>query len=300
MKPYLVFMSGDFRKILISIGLLAIGCNLLGAQEHEAFRLYNAQGKKTSFKKLYRSIDRSEVVFFGEAHDLSVCHWLELELLKYMNENGTVVLGMEMFESNEQSQLDHLSSGAIALSTLEQHVDLWSNFETDYQPLIEYALQHDIRIIGTNTPDHLPRRVFREGFEFLDSLSQEEKAFLPPLPIPYDSSLPGYQAMLAMEHGDMNSENFPKAQAIRDATMAYFILKNLGSTPLLHVNGSYHSNDNEGICWYVQKHRPDTKITTISTVTQPKVSRLNKDHLGKADFIICVPESMTRTYTTSF
>jgi hypothetical protein len=38
------------------------------------------------------------------------------------------------------------------------------------------------------------------------------------------------------------------------------------------------------------------KITTISTRTQQNVSQLEKDNVGIADFIIVVPENMTRTY----
>jgi hypothetical protein len=35
---------------------------------------------------------------------------------------------------------------------------------------------------------------------------------------------------------------------------------------------------------------------TISTVTQNDISNLDKENLNKADFIICIPESMTRTH----
>ena len=38
------------------------------------------------------------------------------------------------------------------------------------------------------------------------------------------------------------------------------------------------------------------KITTISTRTQQNVSQLEKDNVGIADFVIVVPENMTRTY----
>jgi hypothetical protein len=48
--------------------------------------------------------------------------------------------------------------------------------------------------------------------------------------------------------------------------------------------------------WYLQKANPALKIATISTVSQKDISKLDKEHLGKADFIICVDEDMTTTY----
>jgi hypothetical protein len=87
------------------------------------------------------------------------------------------------------------------------------------------------------------------------------------------------------------------AQAIKDATMAYFILQNYTDGSLfLHYNGAYHSNDHEGIVWYLMQERPDLQYGTISTVMQDDVHKLEEDNKGLADFIICVDSNMTTTY----
>ena len=79
--------------------------------------------------------------------------------------------------------------------------------------------------------------------------------------------------------------------------MAYFILKNKKENNVVyHLNGSYHTDFYQGIIWYIQQAQPNASIVTISTVTQPKINELDEVHKGKADFIICVPESMTRTH----
>ena len=76
-----------------------------------------------------------------------------------------------------------------------------------------------------------------------------------------------------------------------------FILKNYKKDHLfIHYNGAYHSDSYEGILWYLKKERNDLKYTTISTVSQDEVSKLNKENLNKADFIICVDSNMTSTY----
>ncbi|MEC7265477.1 MAG: ChaN family lipoprotein, partial [Bacteroidota bacterium] len=120
--------------------------------------------------------------------------------------------------------------------------------------------------------------------------------WIAPLPIAFDAELPGYQNILKMM-GDHGSPTLVMAQAIKDATMAYFILKNYKEGSLfLHYNGAYHSNDYEGILWYLKKDRPDLKYGTISTVTQDDVHKLEDENKGIADFIICVDSNMTTTY----
>lgn len=72
----------------------------------------------------------------------------------------------------------------------------------------------------------------RNGFEGLDSLDAAAKTYIAPLPVAYDAELPGYKSMIEMMGGQGGhvNENLPKAQAVKDATMAYFINKT--STPV--------------------------------------------------------------------
>ena len=102
--------------------------------------------------------------------------------------------------------------------------------------------------------------------------------------------------MLGMGGGH-GGENLPKAQAIKDATMAYSIAGWAGEGKLfIHYNGTYHSNDFEGILWYLNKYKPGLKILTIASVEQDDIEELGEDNLGKANFILAIPTSMTKTY----
>jgi len=93
------------------------------------------------------------------------------------------------------------------------------------------------------------------------------------------------------------SENLPKAQAAKDATMAYFIMSNWSKGNLLiHYNGSYHSSNFEGIVWYLKKSNPDLSIITIEAVQQTDINTVEKEHINCASFIVTIPDSMTRTY----
>src|SRR5690606_2049928 len=149
---------------------------------------------------------------------------------------------------------------------------------------------------ATNVPRYLASTVYRGGWEALDTLSEKEKGYLPTLPVPYNAELPGYKAMLDMG-GAHASETMPMAQAIKDATMAWNIIQNLpGDGVFLHFNGAYHSNNYEGIYWYIHQYAPETTISTISTVRQTDLSKLEEENRGVADFILVVDEEMTRTY----
>jgi uncharacterized iron-regulated protein len=105
--------------------------------------------------------------------------------------------------------------------------------------------------------------------------------------------------MLNMNMGPKgpNPENFPKAQAIKDATMANSIVNNRqpGQT-VIHYNGSYHSDRYQGILWYLNRYSPSTKSMTITTVLQDETDRMNEESKNRADFVIVIPSSMTRTY----
>ena len=87
------------------------------------------------------------------------------------------------------------------------------------------------------------------------------------------------------------------AQALKDATMAHFIAKHAHKgTRFLHFNGSFHSDFQEGIGWYLARSRPDLKRVTIATVTQDQVNKLEAEHLGQADIIICVDAAIPGTH----
>ena len=97
--------------------------------------------------------------------------------------------------------------------------------------------------------------------------------------------------------GGRRGGNFPKAQAIKDATMAYFISQNyIPDNKFIHFHGTYHSDNYEGILWYLKISKPELNYITISTVSQSDVSKLEEENHSKADFIICVDENMTTTY----
>ena len=97
--------------------------------------------------------------------------------------------------------------------------------------------------------------------------------------------------------GDHGSPKLVMAQAIKDATMAHFIIKNRKNQNLfIHYNGSFHSDFHEGIGWYLKQLDSTLKWVTISSVSQKELDSLENQYINQADFIIVVDDDMTTTY----
>lgn len=268
----------------------------LQAFDKPAYVLYSAKGKKISYEKMLKDLSKQDVVLIGELHNNPISHWLELEITQNLAEKRQLVLGAEMFEHDNQTALTDYLRGKITAKGLDSSARLWKNYKTDYAPLVNFAKDRNLPFIATNVPRKYASQVSRGGFESLANLTSEEKSWIAPMPIAYDANLPGYQKMLTMM-GEHTSPNMPKAQALKDATMAHFIFSNWKPGSLfVHYNGSYHSEYHEGISWYLKRSKADIKIATIATVSQKEIDSLLPEHFLKADYIICVEDDMTGTY----
>jgi len=265
-----------------------------------AYKIFDAKGNETSYNKLFNDAKKADIVMFGELHDNPICHWLELELTKdlYNDKKENLVLGAEMFEADNQVSLDEYLKGYIKENGFKENARLWPNYITDYSPLVEFAKTSKIPFIATNIPRRYASIVASKGLEFLDSIiTTEARKWVAPLPIPFDSTLKCYKDLINGSMGMGHSGiNIAKAQAIKDATMAYFILKNYrrGKT-FMHYNGAYHSNNGSGIVMYLKYSDLHLKILSISSVEQSQISTLDKESMGLADYTICTPEDMTKT-----
>ncbi|MDI9255972.1 ChaN family lipoprotein [Flavobacterium sedimenticola] len=269
---------------------------VMSAQEKKAYQLFEKKGKKVSYAKLLKSAFNSDVVLFGEYHNNAIAHWLELELTKDVAAKKEIVLGAEMLEADNQKQLNQYLNDEINQKQLDSTARLWSNYKTDYKPLVDFAKENKLPFIATNIPRRYASLVSKKGLEALETLTEEEKSWIAPLPIPFDANLPGYVNMMKMM-GDHASPNMPKAQAVKDATMAHFILKHLKNNAVfIHYNGTYHSENFEGIYWYLKKSKPELKITTIATIEQKDIEKISADEYNKADYILVIDEDVTKTY----
>ena len=293
---------------MIRLLLLFVICLTLGAatqDERPAYQLFDEQGQRTSYQKLRRAAAEADVVLFGEFHNNTLIHWLQLQLLKDLHADrpGQVRLGAEMFEADNQLLFDEYQQGLIAERHLEAEAKLWNNYATDYKPLVQWATAQGVPVLATNVPRRYAALVARRGLAALDSLGEGARAYMAPLPLAVNYDLPAYQKMQTMMGGHGEAHSAPSArqmvaaQALKDATMAYFILQNhQPGQVVLHLNGSYHSDGFEGIGWYLQRARPDLRVLTISMVDQADLSAIDTAAVGIAHFVFALPADMTKSY----
>lgn len=287
-----------YRLLLSLLIILASTSILVAQQDRPAYKIFTKEGKAVDFDKMMKELSKAEVVLFGELHDNSIDHWLELQVAKDLYTiNSNLTLGFEMFEADDQIVLNEFLTGVIEERHLLIEAKVWDNYKNDYKPLVEFAKEKKLKAIATNVPRRYANLVFRKGIDALNELPSEAKKWISPLPIEMDLNLPGYKSMMTMptHSATMSSENMAKSQAVKDATMAYFILQNRKG-PFIHYHGAYHSQNYEGIFWYLKKAEPSLRISTIHTVEQTSIEKLEEANQGTADFIICIPKDMTKTY----
>jgi len=292
-------MKNSILTILAIISFVHFG----SAQDKVAYELYNQKGKKVKYSKMIKDLADSDMVFFGEYHTNPISHWLQIEMTKSFHEikGEKLFFGAEMFENNNQLVLDEYLAGFYPeKKMLPEMTQMWGNYKTDYKPLVEFAKENKLRFIASNIPRRYASMINKKGMDALKELSQEALALIgPDLEKYFDPTVKAYAEMADMMGGHVppNMLNIQTAQAAKDATMAHFSLENFNEGDLyFHFNGSYHSNNSQGIIWWINKIQPGLNIKSITTVTQSEWDEMTKEEKAEiADYIIVVADNMTQT-----
>ncbi len=301
-KSYIV--KSTFMKHYSPVFLLLLVLPFLAMKSDKpAYKVYNAKGRSVDYEEILNAAKKSDIIFFGELHKNPIAHWLEMELTKdlFAEKGGSLVLGFEMFEVDNQLLINEYLSKMIRKKDFEAEAKLWPNYKTDYAPLVDFAREKGIKAIATNIPRRFAALVNIKGLEGLDSINAMERGMIAPLPIKYPDTLDCYASIVKNVGDGMPAhmtENLGKAQAIKDATMAHFIMKSgvFEGKTILHFNGSYHSDNHEGTVWYVRqairKTSFELKILTISCLEQENIDTISKQAAAKADYTIIIPSTM--------
>jgi uncharacterized iron-regulated protein len=93
-------------KKTVTVALIIISF-VTNAQDKQSYQLFDKNGKKVKYHKILTSSQKNDVILFGEYHNNSVVHWLQLELTKDLAEKTDLVLGAEMLEADNQTQINH-------------------------------------------------------------------------------------------------------------------------------------------------------------------------------------------------
>lgn len=286
------------KKLLLVLLLFVSG--LLNAQELKSYQIYNSKGKTSDFGKMVKELGKYDIVLFGEYHNNSIVHWLQLKTTEKLYEavGSDLLLGAEMFERDNQDAINKYLKGEIDDKKLAEEARLWKNHPTDYKPLLDFAKDKKLEMVATNVPRRYASIVAKKG---QDSLILESHEIPWVVKLPYEVTLetPGYEEMKKMmgDHAGSRAMNFVAAQAIKDATMAESILKHWSEGKhLLHYHGDFHSKQYGGIYWYLKKAKPELKIAVISLIESDNSKLPLPGDFIKTDFNIVIPNDMTKTY----
>lgn len=259
------------------------------------FKIFDTRtGEQMTINELADRMDKSEVVIWGEEHNDTIGHILELKMLKLLNERhrNNIGLSLEMFETDCQVLLDEYLGGFISKEKLLKDARAWNNYE-DYSPLVEFAKTTKIPVTAANSPRRYNSIMSSRGPKTLDSLGDASKDFIAKLPIKAGKKGRYYEKFVGIMGGEGNvhSPNMFASQCLWDATMAQSInrahnrLKKGGL--VLHICGRFHSDEYLGTVAMLKDKNNGLKITTISCVPATDFAKPNYTlYEPLADFVV--------------
>jgi uncharacterized iron-regulated protein len=277
-----------------------------GQSNDDNYRIFDAGGNPTNIDKLIEEIGKSDVVFLGEQHDDTVAHALQLKIFISLHEKygsqRKPVLSMEMFERDVQTVLNEYLKNQISETHFLSSSRAWGNYKTDYRPLIEFAKEKNIEVIAANAPRRYVNMVSRLGRDSLEQLSPEAKKWLAPLPFgePSPAYAKKFNALMGSQTEVINPHNpMLASQTLWDATMAYSIAEKLRQNKkalILHLNGSFHTENRLGTVEHLLKNRPKTKILVVTMRYENNFADFDKTkHANLGDFVILTDAKIPRS-----
>jgi uncharacterized iron-regulated protein len=268
-----------------------------------------ATGSTVPFSSLIGRAALADVIFFGEQHDDPETHFLEFALLEGLGQrHAQVVLSLEMFERDVQSDLDRYLAGTLSEADFLAAARPWPRYATDYRPMVQLARARGWRVIAANIPRPMATAISRRGMRALDTLSTlERQRAAAQLICP--SGTDAYYRRFAAEMSGHSAGGGPptasdsaaaqamtlrfyEAQCAKDETMAESIAREFMRSSrrteiVLHVNGAFHSDFGQGTAERVRRRLPDmrTLLITAVPVEDPAVASIGNEG-AKADYVI--------------
>lgn len=288
------------RLTLIALILLPLFVKSQDINQH--YKIYDVKKQKTiSLDDIITDMANADVLFFGEEHNDSIGHYLEVNLFKklavaYGNKVG---LTLEMFHTDVQPVINEYLAGIITEKNFIKEARAWNNYK-DYKPMVEFAKNEGIAVIGGNAATRYSNSVTRNGLEILTKLSASSKEFLPPTPI---DTLTGryYEKFIGLLGGHgMGAMKVYQTQNFWDATMAWSIAKfakeNKGKK-IFQVNGRFHSDEKLGTYAQLKKYAPKLKTLNIAAFAAEDFNDPDwEKHKNLGDYVILTDPKVKKTF----
>jgi uncharacterized iron-regulated protein len=245
---------------------------------------------------ILKAVQQARVIYVGESHTAMADHHLQYLIIEGLHRNNPdIVIGMEMFPRSSRQALDQYIGGDGTMNERDflkssGYFKVWKYDYRYYKPIIDFAKNHAIPLVGLNIDRDIVGSIFKEGW--VNTLTEEEMALLPR---ERDLSLPGYSRRLRLfhdlhrmeGHGGGDLSGFIQAQAVWDEVMGESIAEYLKDNPekkMIVLAGKQHVRKDNGIPPRL-KRRLDIK--------QSILMRQSNDSLptaDEADYYFFMPE----------
>ncbi|HUF04060.1 MAG TPA: ChaN family lipoprotein [Aridibacter sp.] len=278
-------------------------------QEAKFYTIFDGEGNRVAFDELMTRLGAADVVFLGEYHDDAVGHAFQAEVFRAAYERfgstRSVALSLEMFERDVQYILDEYLSGKITEDHFLASSRPWKNYKTDYRPLVEFAKEKRLPVIAANAPRRYVNMVSRNDRESLESLSEQAKKTLAPLP--FSESSEAYaakfrnlmQAMPAASGGLRRIDNILESQTLWDATMAWWVSRHLKKNKralVVHLNGSFHTESRLGTLEHLARYRKKARSLVVTIRYEKEFTKFDWErHRGIGDFVVLTDAGRPRS-----
>jgi uncharacterized iron-regulated protein len=289
--------------LVFTIIIMTLSC----MRQPREYTIYETEtGKRVSLSNMARAAADFDVIVFGEFHGNDVIHKLQAKFLQeFLRNVEDAAVSMEMFERDVQTVLDRYLAGEIDEEVFLQEARAWSNYQTDYRPLIEYSKEERLPVIAANVPRRYASQVARFGLDWLGTIPPEERGYIAQeVTLTHDSYRDKFFGIMTdSRHIDDFSqaelearlENLYASQSLKDDTMAESIVHFLSRRPqtkVVHFNGDFHSSGRLGVITKILRRQPELKVAVISPVTvgESESTRFNQDMRNIGDYVIVIKE----------
>lgn len=294
------------RYIFSFLLLLSYGMAFSQSSIQSEFKIYDTRLKQViTIDKIISGCNDADVLFFGEEHNDSVCHYLEAEIFKalYRKYGDKIALSLEMFETDNQLPLNEYLEGFIPEDRFAKDVRLWSNYK-DYRPMIEFAKENHITVIAADPPRRYVSMVSRLGMASLNNLSKEAKKLLPPLPF---DTLSGryrekFEEIMQGSPGGTNPKVY-YSQNLWDAGMSYSIYKywkKHKGNKIFHCVGGFHTAEKLGTAAQLKMRNKKIRILNIASVSDASYNNPDPKAFEKfsnlGDYILITNPDLKKTF----
>lgn len=226
-------------------------------------------------KQLVKHLKQADIIFIGEYHGNNASHLLQAQLQALLyQQRPQQILSMEQFTQAHQYIVNQYLAGKIGEQELIDDAEGWANYKASYRPLVEFAKQHQLPIIAANAPSDIVRCVGKKGQDYIQLLTQVQKQQIANQPFFYTQAyLNKFSSVMHAGREVSNKTTSPSyrfyAQILRDNTMAQAIFNAQQQYPkhqIVHLNGTFHSEQFLGTVESLKYLNPKLKIAVISPV----------------------------------